>query len=100
MHLDPAYDHYHRRVYAIQNWLVSISGISRAIMITGLFASQFISHNIFKTALIENLFMRSNYEEKKSTELTKAKVKAEKAMWTTSFKKMHVLDMVNVICQL
>jgi hypothetical protein len=59
--LDSSYDHYHRQVYTVQNWLIDISGISRAIMITGLFASHYISSNIFKTALIENLFMGSNY---------------------------------------
>ena len=57
--LDPLYDHYHREVYAIQNWLIAISGISRAIMIFGLVSSQYITSHIFKTEMIENLFMRS-----------------------------------------
>jgi hypothetical protein len=37
--LDSHYNHYHRTVYGLQNWLIAISGMSRAIMITGLYAS-------------------------------------------------------------
>ena len=108
--LDPLYDHHHREVYTIQNWLIAISGISRAIMIMGLIASQYISNHIFKTEMIENLFMRSSQQAVTKNEspgksriileLKNACSLAEKAIWNEKFKKFHVLAMVNVICQL
>ena len=56
--LDPKYDHHHRIRYSIQNWLIAVSGISRAIMLFGLYLTKYLSRYIYRLNIIETLFMR------------------------------------------
>jgi hypothetical protein len=55
--LDPYYHHYHRQVFGIQDWLIAISGISRAIMILGLLLTEKFAHSIYRSEIIKQLFM-------------------------------------------
>lgn len=44
-------------VFGVQNWLIAIGGISRAIMIFGSFMSQRIALYFYQAEIIENMFM-------------------------------------------
>jgi hypothetical protein len=58
------YNHFHRSVFGVDNYLIAISGISRAIMIGGLFLSRYIGTHMYRSEIIENLFMgRKTLEE-------------------------------------
>jgi len=58
LELDPKYDHYHRIRFSIQNWLIAVAGISRAIMLFGLYLTKYLSRYIYRLNIIETLFMR------------------------------------------
>lgn len=44
-------------VYTMTDLLIDIGGISRAIVVSGLFLTHFAAFNLYKAALIEALFM-------------------------------------------
>ena len=43
--------------YSLADWLIDVGGISRAIYIGGLVAAHFIALRMYKTALINDIFM-------------------------------------------
>ena len=55
--LDLYYKHHTRSVYGIQDWLIAISGISRAIMIMGLLVTDKIAAAMYRSEIIKHLFM-------------------------------------------
>jgi hypothetical protein len=72
--LDSMYNHFHRSVFGIDNYLIAISGISRAIMIGGLFLSRYIGTHMYRSEIIEHLFMG----RKTLREVGKASAQTEK----------------------
>lgn len=51
-------------VYTLTDLLIDIGGISRAIVISGLVLTHFVAKNLYKAALVQELFMVQERDSK------------------------------------